>query len=349
MPSYVFFERERVSVAGKWISLSVALMGLLLVSWTLQAGEGVAPKPSLDPGFAALPAYEVQMRAEPQPNKKSDPHVGDQVLLKIAGIDSSSGSQWKLELPAQGSDLTEQGWAIISDPSSAIQFEVVPLKGGELVLPSLPIKNAQGQTVARTHPFKLTVASSISPQDPKPQEPVPLKPPVSLSYPWWFVIFIGILFLAVLGFAVYRLVVWSRGRKKAVEIKPTGPALSEDELALAALSDIEKQGLSQSGAYKKVYFRISEILKAYIAKRFEFDALESTSREILLYLSRQGLFHFQERFHLLERLFGKLDLVKFTDHLPQMDEPAQVLNEARDFILATRRPKKIEQSGVNPA
>lgn len=111
-----------------------------------------------------------------------------------------------------------------------------------------------------------------------------------------------------------------------------------------------REELARKGQFKKHYFRISEILKNYIGDRFGFDAPESTSREILALLKKQkveGLRSDEEEIERLERLFEKLDLVKFTDHSPVFGESAQVLDEARDFVMNTRRVKVVAQPEVS--
>ena len=43
----------------------------------------------------------------------------------------------------------------------------------------------------------------------------------------------------------------------------------------------------------------------------------------------------------LEKMFERLDLVKFTDHFPAMEEPALLIQEARQFVVSTRKPRSV--------
>lgn len=340
---YVFSGHERKGADVRSAGL-IALLGLILVVQPAR-GEGVSasPLPSTylnstlsEAEFAALPAYELE--------KPESARVGDRVELKLQGLSPPSGSlDWKLEIPVSTPSLSDQGWVLLQGPhSTEYRFIAVPLKAGELVLPSIGLKNADGKAFARTQPFKLAVTSAIRPDDPKPQDSAPLRPPVSLAFPLWVYILGGIFILAALAYGIYQLICWSRRRKKIVAAVSSGPVLTEDEAALAALIEVEKQDLIRHGNFKKYYFRISEILKIYIGHRFGFDAPESTSREILIILRKQKI----DRLQSLELLFEKLDLVKFTDHRPELEEPPVILTEARDFVMSTRRVKVEVQQGV---
>jgi len=323
---------------------------------TVTPTETPSAIPSADQQLQALSSYQVVPVVTSGATTLQSVRIGDRIELIIAGISGVSGPAL-LELPAGSSSLSDQGWAIVKQPFNdsnstspglGLRFSVVPLKTGELILPPLLLKNKEGLPFARTQPWKISVVSAIRSDDPAPQKSVPLKPPVSLIFPWWAMTFIGGLILVILTYAVYRVIRWSRDRKKPIEaVLPAAPPLTEDELALAALIAVEREELDKNGQFKKHYFRISEILKNYIGDRFGFDAPESTSREILVLLKRKkidSLRSDQEEIERLEALFSKLDLVKFTDHSPLLEEPAQILGEARDFVMNTRRLKVVAPS-----
>lgn len=353
MLSYVFSGHERKG-AGVRPKGYAFLALILIVPPAMGAVISPSPTPSValntqtsaisESEFAALPAYELERIPSAQTEKSQAIRVGDRVELKVLGLSPVSGNpNWKLEIPSGSPSLSDQGWALLEEQNSAeYRFLAVPLKAGELILSSVGLKNGEGKAFARTNPFKLNVISAIRPDDPKPQEPSPLRPPVSLVFPLWVYILFGIFSLAGLSYGIYRLICWSRRNKKVIAVEPSAPQITEDEAALAALVEVERQDLIRHGNFKKYYFRISEILKVYIGRRFGFDAPESTSREILTVLRKQKVDELQR----LELLFEKLDLVKFTDHRPDLEEAPVILSETRDFVMSTRRVKIGVQSGV---
>src|SRR6185437_16115559 len=117
---------------------------------------------------------------------------------------------------------------------------------------------------------------------------------------------------------------------------PAEPPKPEDEVALAAFAALEKSGVLAKGDFKKHYFRVSEILKTYVGARYGFDAPESTTQEMLQMLDRAMAAEFATdatKLGSLIELFGQLDLVKFTDHVPAGSDSSRVVAIAREFVL----------------
>jgi hypothetical protein len=300
------------------------------------------------------PAKSKDAETAPDPRQVK---VGDTLLLKLQGVgglagvgDSAKGL--KLEVPPGSESLTDQGWDLDTEsvgavPDGEIRLKVTPLKSGHMTLPSLAIKDSAGKAIARTNPFTIDAQSVIKADDPKPEQPADLQPPVSLHFPWW-VIALCVLVLAGLlagGIYAYRR---ARGRKKKPKpAAPAEPPKPEDEVALAALEELIRSGPLKRGEFKSHYFRLSEIIKIYIGARYRFDAAESTTREMITHLEEKR-FLVDAQIDRLETLFDKLDLVKFTDHVPLPDEGMRLLGQARDLILETRRPPQVTlQAGVS--
>ena len=109
-----------------------------------------------------------------------------------------------------------------------------------------------------------------------------------------------------------------------------------DVVALAELLRLEDLKLYERGDFKGHYFGVSVILKTYLGRRFHFDALESTTDELLARIQYMGVAPLAlER---LVALFSKLDRVKFTDQVPSNDEVRNLISEARDIVGLTKRP-----------
>lgn len=275
--------------------------------------------PGLQPDFLLLPAYDLEREGN-APIK-----VGDQLKMNPVGFKGEG----VLSLPPGSASLSEQGWALL--PNRVL----VPLKPGDLTLPSLAVSDAQGKPIARTNPLQVKVESNLAANEKR--EPVPMRPPLRLPFPTEIAAAASLLALALLAGIVFLLIRWLRSRRPAAAALPASPPKPEDEVALLAFAELEKVGLARKGDFKAHYFRVSEIIKTYIGARYRFDALESTSREILQYLDHRKATD-DQMMDKLESLLERLDLVKFTDHVPAGPEPALVLEDAREWVKVTRRP-----------
>jgi hypothetical protein len=320
----------------------------------------------LDLDFLNLRAFDLERVDGPAELK-----VGDSVVMRIAGLNGLSAAgapirepmkELKLVAPPGADSLTDQGWSVsIEDSAPAapgeLRIRVTPLKAGSLTLPSLAIVGASFEEpgsgpgagpdekdpankpapLARTNPVTIQVSSAIQADDPKPDQPAELRPPVSLRFPWWVIALAGLIACGALvgGVIAYRR--WRAKKPRAALARPAEPPKPEDEIALSALAELEKSGPLRRGEFKAHYFRVSEILKAYIGARYDFDASESTTREMIGRLEDSRSVE-DARLDRLETLFEKLDLVKFTDHVPLPDEGGMVLESAREFVRGTRRP-----------
>ncbi len=304
----------------------------------LPALAAQTPSTANDSDFLKLPSFDVASPSPSGPDHKI--RVGDVLELKVEGI--TVPGVMKL-----AGDLTDEGWAIIKGRQGAslspgdpreFNFSVSPIKSGALTLPSLALEDAQGKAIGRTNPITVQVESAIRPDDPKPTEPAAPLPPVGLRIPTWVWIASVALFLAIIGLLVYSFQRWRNRVKPLKKIAgSTEPPLPEDAAALIALAALQRKGPIKSGEFKSHYFKVSEILKNYIGARYRFDALESTTHELIGVLEEKKAVS-DPIVDQLESLFEKLDLVKFTDHLPLPGEALEVVEEAKVFVTATRRP-----------
>jgi hypothetical protein len=323
---------------------------LFFAAFGAMGGRAVAsepsPVPSAEAEFLNLQAFDLERVDAAGPLQ-----VGDSVVLRIRGLMAFEPvKELQLHEAPGAESLTDQGWAINAEDGAPAQpgeyrVRATPLKAGKVTLPSLAIARVKGESeagpaLARTNPLTLEVASAIKADDPKPDQPADMRPPVSLRFPWWALALAGLLLVA-LGAAVWVSYRRWRGKKPRPElVKPAEPPKPEDEVALAALAELERNGPLRRGEFKAHYFRVSEILKTYIGARYRFDAAESTTREMINQLEEMRVLD-DARLDRLESLFEKMDLVKFTDHVPLPDEGQMITESAREFVHNTRRPPEI--------
>jgi len=112
---------------------------------------------------------------------------------------------------------------------------------------------------------------------------------------------------------------------------------------LERLDGLFKKGFIEKRNFKPFYFAISETLKFYLAERFQFDAQESTTSELMTLLrERSNMPGLNEPIiGKIEKIFETLDPVKFANAIPSDDEARTVLREARDVVVTTRKQAEV--------
>jgi hypothetical protein len=186
----------------------------------------------------------------------------------------------------------------------------------------------------------VTVASVLPPamkdiNDLKPAETFPNL---------WLWIVPGILLLAAgLAYAGSRLIRRFR-RIRELAASPLPPW----EQALAALDELPWQEWLAAGQVKRLYYALSQVLKRYIERRFEFNAVEQTTTEILASLRTYKTPMRDEAGQFLTRS----DFVKYAKTVPPEEEARSAITQVRDFVMKTKpsvpAPAVAQPSGGSP-
>ena len=134
-----------------------------------------------------------------------------------------------------------------------------------------------------------------------------IKPPLEVPIRSYRALWVlgSLLAVALLAYALYRWLKREKPARQPVQ-KPLAPL---EVRILAALEELRKQNLPAQGRAREFYFRLSEIVRAYLGERYGFEALECTSAELLQALRQvhaPGL-PAEE----LARFVDEADLVKF--------------------------------------
>lgn len=153
----------------------------------------------------------------------------------------------------------------------------------------------------------------------------PLSIPMSLLR--MLLLALGPLLLIALLYTVAR-----RLRSRDEEPAPARAALERPahEIALEALSSLEGSGMLERGEVKEYHIEVSDILRTYVERRYRVDALEMTTREVLLGLERARVDDsFREG---LSAFLEQCDMVKFAKVRPGPDQSRQVLELGRRLV-----------------
>jgi hypothetical protein len=218
---------------------------------------------------------------------------------------------------------------------TTVEFPLLalPKKPGrtDLVLPSLPIamSRASGEVITLcTQPHTISVedpTANVPNAKPKPN-PKPLR-----QREFWLAMRnatyggIAALLMAGMGYLVAR---WWRRRPRP--LTPPPPKRPPWEVALEAFFDIRQARLIEQGRLADHFDRVSGALRQYLGDRFGFDALESTTQEIVGHLQQTpeaAAFASEVEMSLLD-----VDLVKFAKMAPTEAQCHSLLEQSEQLV-----------------
>lgn len=354
--------------------------------------------PTAPPKPATGPPPEVEMKCAPEPVRVGEPLV---CTLTAVHPDSVSitvplpAGATEIEVVAGGADAppaatekrpdgklqtTRRFQIVPKEPKASLKVPAVQVvwteaTGGEgkLEVPGrkVPLKrlleNAQDPQF-RTYktPGAGTPAAASAPSSGTPDPaaaafiaahgPVPF---VTTNWPALIAAIVlgGGLVGGLLAWGIMRLL----ASRRRVEVPWVDPRPAH-VIALAALDALQSEQLPAQGKMKEFYFRLSEIVRAYLEKRYGFGALEMTSDEvraafrgierdrITAELSRRGLSPTELQMLVPERLsqssaivavedfLVETDFVKFADLATSESSADTAMRAARGIVELTREP-----------
>ena len=158
---------------------------------------------------------------------------------------------------------------------------------------------------------------------------------------------IALAVLLLLAGAVYLLVRYLHKRGKHISdlFKPA-PPLPAHIVAIEALEKLRNEKLWQNNKHKLYYSGLSDILRTYLAGRFEVGAMEMTTDEILEAL-RDVDIEQKQKMSLLSVL-RDADLVKFAKAEPEAEENELAYDKAFYFVENTKPIEVVEEDEDEP-
>lgn len=137
-----------------------------------------------------------------------------------------------------------------------------------------------------------------------------------------------------LGLAVFiGILLYRKFKKKPVMAEKKIPSLPAHEIALKSLAQLEEKKLWQQGQIKSYYTELTDILRIYLDHRWQMNAMEMTSDEILQYPVVYKLDDSVK--NRLRYIFTIGDLVKFAKMITVPHENEQCMMNAYEFVNAT--------------
>lgn len=149
----------------------------------------------------------------------------------------------------------------------------------------------------------------------------------------WVMFFVYPILILLFGALLFYVVKRYRDNKpilRKVHIEPKLPAY---EVALKEIEGIKEEKAKYADNPKAYYTILTDALRKYIADRFEFNAMEMTSAEIIDKLMASND---REALRNIKELFGTADLVKFAKYKPMLNENDMNLISAVAFVNSTK-------------
>ena len=202
---------------------------------------------------------------------------------------------------------------------------------GSYFIPALPF-----QFIKKGNPVTLTTNPLVVHVNTIPVDSLalaPIKPILTESLTFedvWPYLLAGIILLSLI-FGVYY---YSKSRDKKELPSMPEVIIPAHELALDKLDELEKDQLWQQGLVKEYQSKLTYIVREYIESRYNIQALESTTDQIIQYLKPVDISEAHKT--KLRNLLEMADLVKFAKAIPPADIHDRELKEVRQFVLDTK-------------
>lgn len=188
------------------------------------------------------------------------------------------------------------------------------------------------ENTVRTKPAMLTVAGIAIDTT---RGLMPIKGPIDIPVKWteWLprYLFFAFSFL-LLGLLLFYFFKRAKNKKEPqIEMEVIHPP---HEIALGELQDLKAKKLVEAGEHKAYYVELTDIIRAYIEKRFSFPAMESTADEII-----EGLKKTDANPKLIDKMvaiFDEADLAKFAKAKPDDTLCKKGMKDSMDFVQHTK-------------
>lgn len=153
-----------------------------------------------------------------------------------------------------------------------------------------------------------------------------------------------LLALLLVAGGIYGYIYWRKRRTVAEQVDER-MLIPAHERAMNALLALKEDKLWQNGQDKEYYTRLTDILREYIDERFEINAMEMTSSQILESLRKNETTKTVNAS--LKEILEVADFVKFAKMRPIPDDNEMAMRNAIRFVEATV-PEEQPDSDAKP-
>lgn len=154
---------------------------------------------------------------------------------------------------------------------------------------------------------------------------------------WWIIILLIVLIIGVIA-----IIFIIKTKKKS--IKQTKKVIPPYDLAMIKLTSLKGAKLCEIGQEKEFYTQLTNILREYLAGRFNIYAMEMTSTQIIQALKNNEESRMTNKN--IEQVLQMADFVKFAKVRPLPDDNVMSYQAALQFVEDTK-PVEIEVEETN--
>ena len=230
-------------------------------------------------------------------------------------------------------DMRRRTHHYILDTFASGELEIPPLQVGYTDRRAQAPQNEQPIEGELTSEPLLVTVSSVLAGDEQDTDYRDIKEavdvPIARDWPaYWPLAAAGVVIIC----GAVLLVVWLARRRRVHAAQPR--IIPAHVWALTQLDLLAREELIEQGRFHAFYFRLSDIVRQYIERRFGIMAPERTTEEFLREARRDPSLS-DEHKELLRGFLRAADMVKFALHEPSIDESRTAFGAAGGFIRQT--------------
>jgi len=252
---------------------------LLLLACSLFTAAALAADPP-------LPPTQVNTRAVPDKVKLGEPFTVEVVITHL------KEQRYDLQPPAPTEsfdvmDISRSRLDGADTATTTFKVQMAAFQLGKLTSPQLgfDVWTAQAEGTFSVPGTNVEIVSTLPPDADKTGAGLfDINPPVDVAVRTWRLLYALAIALAV-ALGAYGFMRWLK-RPKPIALEAPKPVEPLEVRARKALDTLRAEDLPGKGRVREYYFRLSEIVRGYLGERYGFDALESTSPELLDSLRR---------------------------------------------------------------
>jgi hypothetical protein len=292
-----------------------------------------------------VPAYEQKQKAATA-GLMADRAEGGRLEIPLSGrlllnlsVEGGPSLEVQLTQPVANADLWKASPAFAPQTTLLKEgrvrwqqtFRLDPLKNGDLALQLAPLKyrddpdNPWTEVAWKPIPVKVTTQiTKVDPDEARDITGIEELPPELSWRDWVFWVGLGLVVVAL------TLLTWQlarRWRRKTAELPP-------ERWALRELDRVEGLGLIEAEEVARYHTLLSDVVRAYLEKRFQLPASKQTTAEFLESM-RQSPHLAPEQQAVLRDFLERCDLAKFALARPAPEECRAVAAMARDLVRQT--------------
>ncbi|RKG83888.1 hypothetical protein [Corallococcus terminator] len=287
---------------------ALVLAAVLLFGVPVARAQAPAPAAQAPVALESVTPTAASARVEPE-----SVHIGEPFVYQVT-LTHPKDQRYELVAP-KGDDSsvellqqTRQRQDGPNDATTSFGLRFSAFELGTVALPDLAFDVATPEGPRRfVLKGKSVEVGSTLPPDANGQgaELFDYQPPQELPIRSWTLLYALAVALAV-GLLAWALIRWWQRRPKREKVIPVLPL---DVRVRQSLDALKREDLPGRGLVKDFYVRLSEIVRGYLGERYDFEALECTSFELMTHLRKIPTPGLPE--DALMRFISESDLVKY--------------------------------------